>query len=172
MGRKRRTSRQKTRARSVAPERSPQPGRHPSLTRRDTLRWIRNGTLAVVAMTGSVYIGVRGVNAHTNMHDLSRIGQGVPMVVQVHDPTCPICNALKRQVRKALKGFTPGTLDYVIADVRTDAGAAYAARHGVPHVTLLLVDGAGYLHETLRGMHQAAELERAFAAHVGRASAR
>jgi len=123
------------------------------------MAWIGGG---IVVLGGATLFGARSVRAKVAERDLTRLGQGVPTVVQVHDPQCPTCNALQSQTRKALKGFGQDKLQYLVADIKTREGQSFAGRFGVPHVTLLLFDGEGNLVETLQGMRQASELRPSF----------
>ncbi len=140
-------------AQPLAPE---APDRRKFLNR---LMWIGGG---VVVLGGATAFGARSVLAKVAERDLTRLGQGVPTVVQVHDPQCPTCNALERQARRALSEFSDTDLQFLIADIKTQEGLSFAGRYGVPHVTLLLFDGQGNLVETLQGMRQAPELREAF----------
>lgn len=134
-----------------------------TVSRRSLLRRIGIGAAGVVVLGGAGVWGIGHVQAINAEHDLSRLGQGVPVVVQVHDPQCPVCNALQDETRAALHDFGDAEVLYLIANIRTPEGTAFAARHGVPHVTLLLFDGAGRLRETLQGAKRADELRPAFA---------
>lgn len=134
-----------------------------ALSRRALLGRIGTGAVGVVALGGAGIWGIGHVQAINAEHDLSRLGQGVPVVVQVHDPQCPVCNALQDETRDALRDFDVQGVLYLIANIRTPEGSDFAARHGVPHVTLLLFDSSGRLRETLRGPHRADELRPAFA---------
>jgi PII-like signaling protein len=134
-----------------------------TVSRRSVLGRIGIGAAGLVALGGAGVWGVGHVQAIQAEHDLSRLGQGVPVVVQVHDPQCPVCNALQDETRAALRGFEESEVLYLIANIRTAEGTDFAARHGVPHVTLLLFDGAGHLRETLRGPQRADALRPAFA---------
>ena len=96
---------------------------------------LRNGLLI------AGFVGVGGiVTASTVMatiaeHDLTRVGQGVPMIVQVHDPQCPSCLDLQRETRAALKAFDDAELQYAVANLSSAAGAEFAtymARPGLP----------------------------------------
>lgn len=58
--------------------------------------------------------------------DLSVIGQGLPVVLQIHDPQCSSCTAFQRQTRRALKSFDEGGLIYRVANTQTSDGAAPA----------------------------------------------
>ncbi|MEM7320369.1 MAG: thioredoxin domain-containing protein, partial [Pseudomonadota bacterium] len=107
----------------------------------------------------------RSVQAMQFERDLTRIGQGKPAVVQVHDPQCPTCNALQNQTRKAMKQFGECDLLFLVADITQPAGGALARQYGVPHVTLLLFDGQGGLQQTLHGLRDRSELEVILAAH-------
>ena len=108
---------------------------------------------------------MRSVRAMQAEHDLSRVGQGKPVVVQVHDPQCPTCTALQRETRKAMKQFGECDLVYLVADISQQDGAGFANRYGVPHVTLLLFDGKGELRQTLQGMRYQDELKQVLAQH-------
>jgi len=52
---------------------------------------------------------------------------------------------------------------YLVADIKTAEGAAFAARHSVPHVTLLFFDGQGERLRTVNGMQTRVHLEDMFA---------
>jgi len=116
-----------------------------------------------MAVGGAGLWGVTHVQKIRTEHDLGTVGQGVPAVVQVHDPQCPVCNALQREARKALRDLDAQALLYRVANIRTAEGSAFAARYGVPHVTLLLFDAQGRLRDTLRGPQRAEDLRPAFA---------
>jgi len=66
-------------------------------TRRDMMKLIRNGAVATFAVAGVGYFGFGSYQAYASEHDLGRIGQGKPVVVQVHDPQCPVCTALQKR---------------------------------------------------------------------------
>ncbi|WP_227270612.1 YbbN family protein [Roseobacter weihaiensis] len=134
-------------------------------TRRDMLKLMRNGALGVVTVGGVGYWAAGSFRAYAAEHDLSRMGQGAPAIVQVHDPHCPICTALQKQTRAALKGFDDCGLIYLVADINTPEGASLAARHGVPHVTLLFFDRDGELLRSVNGMHSEAQLSPMIADH-------
>jgi len=132
--------------------------------KRNTLTLIRNGSIAACALGGVGATTVFSVRATAAEHDLTRIGQGTPTVVQIHDPTCPLCTELQRKTRRAMRSLD-GDVTYLVADIRTDEGSALAARYGVGHVTLLLFCGAGEHLGTYEGVRPKAELETIFAAH-------
>jgi len=121
------------------------------------------GVAGAAALGGAGLFGVRSVQATMAEHDLSKVGGGIPTIVQIHDPQCPTCTALQKQTRKALKRFGDDELLYLVANIRTAEGARFASRYGVPHVTLLLFDSRGELRGRLQGMRQANELGDAFA---------
>ena len=139
-----------------------------AVSRRKMLGLLRNGAIGAVVLAGGGYAGTRMYRTYAAEHDLTRIGQGKPAVVQVHDPQCPTCTALQRETRKAMKQFGECDLLYLVADIRQQDGAAFAARHSVPHVTLVLLDGAGRVTEVLSGMRYRDELEAVLAGHFER----
>lgn len=111
-------------------------------------------------------IGLAGAAIHRHdvnkrsAHDLTSVGAGVPVVVQVHDPSCGLCRSLMHNSKKALKDV-PGVL-FRIADVTTLDGSDFQSRYGEPNVTLLLFDGKGKLRQTIRGVTPVDELRAAF----------
>lgn len=131
-------------------------------TRRKIIRFARNSAIAVaiVGATG----GYLAYSAQGTMHeqDLTRIGQGLPSIVQIHDPQCPVCMRLQRATKAALSRLDDGQLDYVVANIRSGKGEAFANKYAVPHVTLLLFDADGELQHVLRGEQQADVLDREF----------
>lgn len=134
-------------------------------SRRDVLRLMRTGAIATAAVAGGGYWAFGSFRAYAAEHDLSKVGQGNPAIVQIHDPQCPICTALQRETRRALSDLDDCGLTYLVADIKTEDGAAFARKYGVPHVTLLLFDGAGNLQRTVQGMRQAEDLAEVFSAH-------
>lgn len=131
-------------------------------SRRNLLRLARNGAIGLSAVGGIGFFFVQNVRSSIHEHDLTRVGNGTPTVVQIHDPQCSLCRALQSETRSALSEFGEDELDYVVADIRTDEGSVFARRYSVPHVTLLLFDKTGQLKATMRGQRQADELAMAF----------
>ncbi|MEM6373109.1 MAG: hypothetical protein AAF727_10070 [Pseudomonadota bacterium] len=134
-------------------------------TRRGMLKLAGGGVLAATGVAGAGLWGLSSFRAYAAEHDLTRLGEGPVTIVQVHDPQCPTCTALQKQARAALRDFDDCGITYLVADIKTPEGAAFARKYRVPHVTLLLFDGAGELHQTLQGLQQASQLAQAFAAH-------
>jgi len=137
----------------------------PVLSRRNMLGLARNGAIGAVLLAGGGYAGTRMFGAYKAEHDLSRIGQGKPVVVQVHDPQCPTCTALQRETRKAMKQFGECDLLYLVADIKQPEGQVFAGKHNVPHVTLVLLDGQGKVTQVLSGMRYRDELRTVLAGH-------
>ena len=86
--------------------------------------------------------------------------------MQIHDPQCPLCLTLQRQTRSALAGYDDAGYTYLVANITTDSGYAFANQYGVSHVTLLLFDAAGKMVETVRGPIETAPLESILARHI------
>lgn len=135
----------------------------PDAGRRRFLRLARNGAIALPLLAGAGWLGTRAVQATVAEADLSRIGQGIPSVVQIHDPGCALCRALQGQTRDVLKAYTDEQVTYLVADVNTQPGRLMAATHNVPHVTLLLFDGAGQMVQVVRGPTDETTVEAAIA---------
>jgi thioredoxin-like negative regulator of GroEL len=133
-------------------------------------RWVvsRGGKVLIGlgVLGGGAAFAVNAVNATVKEQDVSRVGTGVPTVVQIHDPGCALCSALQKETRKALQGFDPDQLDYVVANIKTDEGSAFAARFGQPHVTLMLMDPEGRAVRVLNGPQHRDDLRALFERHA------
>ena len=134
--------------------------------RRDVLAKIRNWGVLGILTAGAGWYLVDEVTATIAEHDLSRIGNGTPAVVQIHDPQCSRCLALQRETRNALETLEDGALHYVVANIRTAEGRQFAAAHGVSHVTLLLFDKTGKRRNVLVGERHRDTLAAIFRSHV------
>ena len=137
-------------------------------SRRAFLGKMRNGAIAALVVGGGGWFAVGKVRAMMREQDLTRIGNGIPTVVQIHDPQCSQCLALQRETREALCEFSDDDLQYVVANIRSAEGRALAATHRVGHVTLLLFDGNGERRMVLSGPNRAENLADAFRRHVAR----
>jgi len=134
--------------------------------RRSFLAIIRNAAIAGVVVAGGAYYGVGAVQATVAEMDLSRIGVGVPTIVQIHDPSCPRCRSLQKQTRRALKSFDEEDVVFLVADINTNDGLALASKHNVGHVTLLFFDEKGELRKTLHGTQTRGFLHDEIKAHL------
>ena len=158
----------KRRVRPKKPARSEaqQPSRTEQPSRRNVLGMVRNwGLFAAVAAGGGWYL-VDDVLATISEQDLTKIGNGIPTVVQIHDPQCSRCIALQKETRKAMKAFSSDELQFLVANIRSEKGRALATANGVGHVTLLLFDANGQRRETLHGTSHKDYLEMMFRKHV------
>ena len=129
------------------------------------------GVLGVVLAAGIWYL-VSDVTATIAEHDLTRIGNGIPAVVQIHDPRCSSCVALQGEAREAMEEFDRDELQYLVADINNAAGRDLANAHGVGNVTLLLFDGEGQRRKTLAGPNTSGILTHYFRSHRDRYGAR
>ena len=162
--------RQKRKSKSPSKRNNSQPApvAADSPTRRDFLRKARNGAIATLVVGGGGWFMVDQVRATIREQDLSRIGNGIPTVVQIHDPQCRQCVALQKEARNAVCNFGDGELQFVVANIRSQEGGQLAAAHGVGHVTLLLFDGAGQRRAVLSGPNKSDYLTDAFRLHLAR----
>lgn len=119
---------------------------------------------AVIGAVGWYLVGE--VNAAICEGDLSRIGNGVPAVVQIHDPQCPHCVALQKEARDAVSNFDEDELLFLVANIRHSEGRRLANAHRVGHVTLLLFDGDGKRRRILAGPNKSEYLTREFRSHL------
>ncbi len=127
-----------------------------SLSRRNVLR---SAGAVGVALAGGTWLHLADKRDRA-LHDLSAIGAGKPLVVQVHDPSCPMCRQLKRSTETALESMPE--VDYRIADLTTRKGKALANQYGEGKVTLLLFNPKGKHLGTVRGVTPVEELRETF----------
>ncbi len=137
-------------------------------TRRDFLTNSAIYTSGVAALAVGGWYVFDTVSASAAESDLSVIGNGVPTVVQIHDPNCPTCNALRREAREAVCEFDESELQFRVASLQTEDGLALARRHGAGKITLLMFDAKGSMTAALPGMNYAENLKPVFERHVGR----
>lgn len=132
------------------------------VSRRDSFRTFGEwGALAAVVVAGGWY-AVDYVVGTVGELDLTKIGNGKPTIVQIHDPNCPRCVELQGETRDALGSIDNDELQYLVANIRSESGRAFAEEQGVGHVTLLLFDGKGQRLNVLVGNNSSETLERAF----------
>lgn len=100
-------------------------------------------------------------NHYDTLTDLSVIGNGVPVVVQVHDPSCPSCRKLKSNTESAL-ARVKGDLQYRIADLHSSTGRLLARKYHAQKVTLLTFDAKGEFLDSHVGIQSVDALESLF----------
>lgn len=135
-----------------------------SRSRRSLLIGLRNGAIGVAVLAAGGWTVAELVAGHFELHDLSAVGNGVPTVVQIHDPQCPQCVRLQNEMLEAAEGFDDAELQVRVANIMTPEGHAMASRHGVSHVTLLLFDAEGSVVRVLRGPNRSETLRAEFTA--------
>ena len=144
------------------------PKQDTDLGKRASISTIRYWAIGAAVVGGGGYWFANDVQATMREHNLSRLGQGVPTVVQIHDPSYPQCTALQRTAHSAMSGFDETELVFLVANINTEEGRAIATANGVGNVTLVLFDGEGRRREIIHGPSTKAQLEAAFANHLQR----
>ena len=134
--------------------------------RRSFLRLAGIGATGSVIGVSAAWWGVSSFRAYARETDLTRVGNGTPSIVQVHDPQCGDCTVLQRATRKALKCFEEENLQYLVASLETGPGRIFATTYGAPRVTLLLFDGAGRLQNVSQGVRNTEDLKAMFEDHL------
>ena len=137
-------------------------------SRRDVLNMLGYGAAGVAVVAGGGWYFASSLQASIAEGDLTKIGNGIPTVVQVHDPECPVCRALQREARDAMGAFDDDQLQFLVANIRETEGRRFAASQGVSHRTLLLFDGAGRRRDVLTGPSTSDFLEEEFQRLIGR----
>ena len=156
-------------AKSKKGQRQKQTVAAPSEERRSFLRLVGLGATGSLIGVSAAWWGVSSFRAYARETDLTRVGNGTPSVVQVHDPQCSDCTVLQRATRKALDCFEEAELQYLVASLDTGPGRIFATAYSAPRVTLLLFDGAGHLQNVAQGVRNADDLKTMFEAHVATA---
>ncbi|MEP3246940.1 MAG: hypothetical protein ABJN40_00930 [Sneathiella sp.] len=133
---------------------------------RDILGMIRTGAIVTLVAVGLGWFVIDQVTSTLDEQDLTKIGNGIPTIVQIHDPQCSQCMALQREARKALQNFNRGDLQYLVANIRNTEGRVFANKHQVSHVTLLLFDKKGRRQSVLNGPNQSSYLQEVFQQHL------
>ncbi len=122
--------------------------------------------LFLTAAVGVVGMGAAAValssyeKKRTTLHDLTAIGEGLPVVVQIHDTSCPVCRRLKSR-SEAVLGKRSDVL-YRVADIASSEGQAMQKKFGAEKTTLLLFNGQGKHVNTHVGLASVEELESLF----------
>jgi hypothetical protein len=134
--------------------------------RKRTLSVVKIGGVALVLLVGTAF-ALSAVNERLeNAYDLSVVGGGVPVVVQVHDPACPYCVELRGNV-ESLKGeYQEDELLIRFAELGSQEGADFARRYGADRVTLLFFDAEGELRASQTGVQSPNQLRRTFTRHA------
>lgn len=136
------------------------------MSRRDMMK---NGVvygIGAVVLGGIAFWGISSVTGNLAEQDLSIIGQGTPVIVQIHDPACQPCTDLQRETRAALREFEDTDLGYRVAYITNEGGLAFATEHGASYATLIFFDGDGAETRRIRGATNRNTLRAAFLSHV------
>lgn len=166
MKRQRQAGKAKSRLKAKPAGTSPASVPAKKMSRRDMLGLLKFAAIGGAVVGGGGWYLVREVQAGIREADLSKIGNGVPAIVQVHDPQCPSCRALQGETRTALENFDAGEVQYLVANLNSPEGKALAREHGVGRVTLLLFDGQGRMRDMIQGRTSAEVLTAEFRRHL------
>jgi len=126
-----------------------------------------NRRKVIKLLIGLPVVGAAGAAIHRydvqnrDLHDLTLIGQGKPVVVQIHDPACSLCRRLMSNTRKALDGNE--AVLFKVADVTSTEGEAFRREHHGETVSLILFDANGRKRATIKGVQTAEDLVEQFA---------
>ncbi len=127
------------------------------LTRRNAIR-----LLIALPVAGAAGAAIHRYDVQNKgLHDLTSIGQGKPVVVQIHDPKCQLCRRLMNNTRKALQS-RDGVL-FRVADISSGDGLQFQRQHHAETISLLLFNAKGKRVDTIQGVTPVSELESRFA---------
>ncbi len=137
-------------------------------SRRAFLRKSGNIAVATLVVGGGSWLLVDEVRAKIHESDLTRIGNGVLSVVQIHDPQCSKCVALQREARDAMCALETDRLQFLVADISSEEGRKLARDNHVGHVTLLFFDKNGRRRGVIVGNTTSEFLAEEFRRHIRR----
>lgn len=126
--------------------------RFSSISRR---QWIVGAVGVITAIGGATALNAWDVQTQ-EQHDLSVIGAGAPVVVQIHDRSCALCRRLKSAMSTVMDDRDD--VIFRIADIAKMDGSELQARFSVPNVSLLFFDGSGKHRYTHTGVQTPDEL--------------
>ncbi len=127
----------------------------------DAATMSRRGFLGLAVLSiPALWIGMEW-RSRSARADISVIGEGRPVIVQVHDRGCPTCRRLLDNVESAHADFGD-TIEFRIVDIDSSEGSRFAREHNVSHVTLVLFDGSGEVYRILEGVRSPQELRGVF----------
>ena len=149
---------------------TPNENEHISQGRRSFLRNMRMTAVAISVVGAVGYYSISSIQASLSEADLSKIGNGRPAIVQIHDPQCMLCRTLQSQTRDVLDAYDDERFEYLVANIKTKKGGDLAARYSVPHVTLLLFDPKGTMVRAVRGPTSTAHLKNIIGIHIDKYS--
>ncbi len=118
-------------------------------------QWIIGSLGAVGAVGGASALQAWDTRTKEE-HDLTAIGQGTPVVVQVHDRSCPTCRRLKGVMGSVMSDRTD--VLYRVADLASQEGGELGRKYNAPKVTLLFFDASGRHQYTHTGLQTAEQL--------------
>lgn len=119
--------------------------------------------LVIKAVVGLGVLGaaagaISGYDQHKRqLHDLSAVGGGTPVVVQIHDTSCPICRRLKSRAETVLGKHDD--VAFRLADILTPEGRAFQESYGVQKTTLLFFDAEGNHVDTVIGLQTIEQID-------------
>jgi len=142
------------------------PPRQRGMSRRDALRTGALFGVGALLIAGGGTAFALDFRRRLVEQDLSVIGNGVPTIVQIHDPSCVQCAALQTATKRALRSFEASAVNYRVANITTEAGGQFQGEQGLPRVTLALFNGSGERVHVVSGVENATDLEDVFAYHL------
>lgn len=125
-------------------------------------RWITSlvGVLVLGGITAVIWLFVGRENIEENY---SILGQGEPVIVQVHQLNCADCDVLRANTKRALEQIGDDRLHYRIAYLHKSEGIAFASKHGAARqTTLILFDRFGRKKNVYVGVQDVEALEVLF----------
>ena len=125
-------------------------------------RWITGivGLVVLAAIAGVVWLFA---SRQSLEEDFSIVGQGEPVIVQVHQLNCADCDVLRANTKRALAEIDDDRLHYRMAYLHKSEGIAFASKHGAArYTTLILFDKFGRKKGVYVGLQDVDQLVELF----------
>ncbi len=100
-------------------------------------------------MAGTIWLAIWNLPRGYSV-DLSQIGKGTNIVVQVHEHNLVSSTDLMESLSK-VRGEYDGVIEFVVADLNLAEGRAFAKMHNVDAVTLLFFASDGFHLGSVQG---------------------
>ena len=125
--------------------------------KRKKIRWL----FSIITILTITIVSYLWYESSKDVNDLSLIGKGENVIVQVHDPGWGSCRELKRVVNSLKPEYTE-KIRFILANLNSREGRWFAEYHNVGRVTLIFFKPDGTKINSLTGELDPKNLRKIF----------